>query len=69
MFPSHDLGYAVGDLLTSGIDALASLGGKETNLTEDEIEEGVWVGGLEIALLHDGTSVTADADIIQIEEE
>jgi len=41
----------------------------ETNLTEDEIEEGVWVGGLEIALLHDGTSVTADADIIQIEEE
>ena len=31
----QDLGYAVGDLLTSGIDALASLGGKETGLTED----------------------------------
>ena len=31
----QDLGYAVGDLLTSGVDALASLGGKETRLTED----------------------------------
>jgi hypothetical protein len=30
----QDLGYAVGDLLTSGIDGLASLGGKETELTE-----------------------------------
>ena len=30
----QDLGYAVGDLLTSGIDAIASLGGKETELTE-----------------------------------
>jgi len=40
-----------------------------SSLSKDEIEEGIWVGGLEIALLHDGTSVTADADDYQIEEE
>lgn len=41
----------------------------ETNLTEDEIEEGVWVGQLEIAKLVDGTSVCADAEQVTIEEE
>ena len=40
-----------------------------TSLSKDEIEEGIWVGGLEIALLNDGTSVTADADDYEIEEE
>tara|TARA_R100001463_G_scaffold23843_1_gene56950 strand:- start:396 stop:578 length:183 start_codon:yes stop_codon:yes gene_type:complete len=40
-----------------------------TSLPKDEVEEGIWVGGLEIALLNDGTSVTADADDYQIEEE
>ena len=40
-----------------------------TSLPKDEIEEGIWVGELEIALLHDGTSVTADAEHVEIEEE
>ena len=30
----QDLGYGIGDLLTSGIDGLAYLGGKETELAE-----------------------------------
>tara|TARA_R100000329_G_scaffold151295_1_gene146832 strand:+ start:1133 stop:1312 length:180 start_codon:yes stop_codon:yes gene_type:complete len=39
----------------------------ETNLSADEIEEGVWVGELEIAELADGTSVRADAEEVYIE--
>jgi hypothetical protein len=41
----------------------------ETNLTAEEIEEGVWVNELEIAKLVDGTSVCADAEQVTIEEE
>ena len=41
----------------------------ETNLTAEEIEEGVWVGGLEIAELVDGTSVCADAEEVRVEED
>ena len=41
----------------------------ETTLSADEIEEGVWVGELEIAKLVDGTSVCADAAEVTVEEE